>query len=60
MNVAARLCDKAADGQVLLNRRAHTDVEEQVRAEPVGSFELKGVRKPVEVFDLRGLAGTAG
>jgi class 3 adenylate cyclase len=57
VNVAARLCDKAADGQVLLNRRAHTDVEEQVRAEPVGSFELKGVRKPVEVFDLRGLAG---
>lgn len=59
VNVAARLCDKAADGQILLGRRAYEDVEAQVQVEPIGSFELKGVRKPVEVFDLRGLTGAA-
>lgn len=56
VNVAARLCDRAADGQVLLGRRAYDDVAAQVQAESVGSFELKGVRKSIEVFDLRGLA----
>jgi class 3 adenylate cyclase len=58
VNVAARLCDRAADGQILLGRRVCEDVEGQVQAEPVGSFELKGVRKPVAVYDLRGLAGS--
>jgi class 3 adenylate cyclase len=56
VNVAARLCDKAADGQILVSRRAYDDVDSQVRAEPAGSFELKGVRKPVEAFDLQDLA----
>jgi len=58
VNVAARLCDKAADGQILIGRRAYADVENKVEVEPIGSFEMKGVRKPVEVFDLRGLGGT--
>jgi class 3 adenylate cyclase len=59
VNVAARLCDKAADGQILLGRRAYGDVEAQVQVEPVGSFELKGVRKAVDVYDLRSLVGVA-
>lgn len=59
VNVAARLCDKAADGQVLMSRRAFDDVEGRIEAEAAGRFELKGVRKPVEVFDLRALAPTA-
>src|SRR3546814_11145174 len=42
VNVAARLCDKAADGQILLGRRACEDVEAQVQAEPIGSFEQIG------------------
>lgn len=56
VNVAARLCDKAADGQIFIARRAYDDIEGQVQAEAAGSFDLKGVRKAVEVFDLRGLS----
>ena len=59
VNVAARLCDKAADGQILLGQRAYEDVEDQAQAEPLGSFDLKGVRRPVAVYDLRGLTGSA-
>lgn len=59
VNVAARLCDKAADGQILLSRRAYDDVEAKVSAEPFGSLELKGVRKAVEVFALPGLGAQA-
>ncbi|WP_193367822.1 adenylate/guanylate cyclase domain-containing protein [Pelagibius marinus] len=58
VNVAARLCDTAAEGQILLSQRAHADVEGQVKAEAMGSFDLKGVRKPVGVYDLRGLVET--
>lgn len=60
VNVAARLCDKAADGQILLGQRAYEDVEAQVEAGPLGRFELKGVRQPVSVYDLRALTGSAG
>lgn len=58
VNIAARLCDTAADGEILLNQRAYADVETQVEAEAKGSVDLKGVRKAVEVYDLGGLAGT--
>jgi class 3 adenylate cyclase len=49
VNVAARLCDKAVDGQILLSQHAYVDVEPMVEAEPLGAFELKGVRNEVEI-----------
>lgn len=59
VNLAARLCHKAADDQILMSRRAFDDVEGRIEAAAAGKFELKGVRKPVEVFDLRALSPTA-
>lgn len=56
VNVAARLCDAATDGQILVSQRAYLDVEEQVRAEPLGSLKLKGFAKPVEIVSLEGLS----
>jgi class 3 adenylate cyclase len=54
VNIAARLCDRAADGQILMSQRAHVDVEPMVEAEPLGAFELKGVRNPVETYEVQG------
>lgn len=50
VNTAARLCDLAADGEILLSTRAWVAVEGQVRAESRGEVEIKGIREPVEVF----------
>jgi class 3 adenylate cyclase len=45
-NVASRLCDEAKPGQILISPRVLTKVENVVKVEPVGEFELKGIRRP--------------
>jgi class 3 adenylate cyclase len=52
VNVAARLCDRAEDGEILLGQRAFQDVEARVEVEPQGSAPLKGVATPVETYRL--------
>lgn len=55
VNLAARLCDKAEDGEILISPRAYTAVEEFVTAESAGEFELKGIKAPVEIFRVIGM-----
>ena len=50
VNLAARLCDQAQDGEILLSPRAHTAVEKDFAAVSVGELSLKGIHAPVEVF----------
>ncbi len=50
INLAARLCDEAQDGEILLSPRAHTAVEDEFSVESRGEISLKGIREPVEVF----------
>ena len=45
-NVASRLCDEAKPGQILISPRVLMAVEDAVKVEPVGEFELKGVGGP--------------
>ena len=59
VNIASRLCDKALDGQVLLTQRAYIDVESQVRADLVGTWQLKGVKDGIEVYSVLGLGESA-
>jgi len=51
-NLAARLCAKAAGGQVLADRKTMAKVDGKFAAEPVGELELKGFSQPVAVFSL--------
>jgi class 3 adenylate cyclase len=46
-NVASRLCDEAKPGQILISPRVLMKVENAVKVEPVGEFELKGIRRPL-------------
>jgi adenylate cyclase len=55
VNLAARLCSEARGGQILLSARALGHVEELVRAESVGSLQLKGFQAPVAAFNVIGL-----
>ena len=56
-NLAARLSDRAASGQVLLGQHAHASVESLVDAEPAGELELKGFGRPVTAYVVGGLLG---
>jgi class 3 adenylate cyclase/DNA-binding FrmR family transcriptional regulator len=53
-NVASRLCDEAKPGQILISPRVLTKVEDTVKVEPVGEFELKGIRRPLAAFNVVG------
>jgi GAF domain-containing protein len=51
-NVASRLCDEAKPGQILISPRVLTKVENTVKVEPVGEFELKGIRRPLAAYNV--------
>jgi adenylate cyclase len=58
-NLASRLADEAAAGQILITQRLHAEVEEHVEVEPVGEFTLRGFRRPVAAFNVVAVRKTA-
>ena len=51
-NLASRLADEAAAGQILIEQRLFAEVEDAVEVEPVGEFTLRGFRRPVVAFNV--------
>ena len=51
-NLASRLADEAAGGQVLITQRLYSEVEDAIEAVPAGEFALKGFSRPVPAFDV--------
>jgi adenylate cyclase len=51
-NLASRLADEAAAGQILMSQRLYAEVEDDVEVEPVGEFTLKGFGRPVAAFNV--------
>jgi adenylate cyclase len=51
-NVASRLCDEAKPGQILISPRVLMKIENVVKVEPVGEFELKGIRRPLAAYNV--------
>ena len=51
-NVASRLCDEAKPGQILISPRVMLAVDKAVTVEPVGEFELKGIRRPMAAYNV--------
>jgi class 3 adenylate cyclase len=54
--MASRLCSEARAGQVLVNQRGYSAVEDLVYGEPVGELTLKGFSRPVTAYNVVGLA----
>ena len=54
-NLAARLSDEAAGGQILVSQRLLAEVEENVEAEAMGEYTLKGFSKPLPAFNIVGV-----
>ena len=51
-NVASRLCDEAKPGQILISPRVLMAIEKDIAVEPVGDFELKGIRRPMTAYNV--------
>jgi len=58
-NLAARFSDEATGGQILVSQRLYADVEDDIDAEPVGAFALKGFPRPVPAFNVVALRAAA-
>jgi class 3 adenylate cyclase len=51
-NLASRLADEAAAGQVLIEQRLYAEVEDDVEVEPACEFTLSGFLRPVIAFNV--------
>lgn len=52
MNLAARLCGEAKGGEILLDQKTLSKIDELVVAEPLEALVLKGLSRPVSAFKL--------
>ena len=59
VNLAARLCGEAKDGQILASRRVGLAVEGVAEVRPAGDLTLKGIRDPVAAVEIVGPAPPA-
>jgi adenylate cyclase len=59
-NLASRLADEAAAGQILIAQRLYAEVEDSVEVEPVGEFTLRGFQRPVVAFNVIAIREPAG
>jgi class 3 adenylate cyclase len=55
VNLAARLCAEASDGQILIDAKVYAAVEDSVTVECIGELALKGFGRPIKAFNLAAL-----
>ena len=60
VNLAARLCDEAREGQILVSSRVHSAAEDLVETTSLGMLALKGFLKPVGVFSIERARASVG
>jgi class 3 adenylate cyclase len=53
-NLAARLCAEAKGGQILTDQKTMSRLEDGFAAEQFDEFQLKGLSRPVSVFNIVG------
>ena len=51
-NLAARLSDAAAGGEILISARVHAELDDGFQAQPVGELSLKGFHQPQGAYRL--------
>ncbi|MBV8455038.1 MAG: response regulator [Acetobacteraceae bacterium] len=51
-NLAARLCDAARDGQILVSQRIAAAVDQVVKLEQISDLSLKGLTRPGVVYQV--------
>ena len=60
MNLAARLCDEAKAGEILVSERVFSEVDGPVTTEPAGALTLKGFQRPVAAYTITGRDTASG
>lgn len=53
-NLTYRLCEEAGGGRILTNQKTLSTIEDFVQAEPVEKLQLKGIQRPISLFNILG------
>ena len=54
-NLAARLCGEAKGGQILIDQKTMSRLEDSFALEPLSELYLKGISRSVLAFNLLGV-----
>jgi class 3 adenylate cyclase len=60
VNLAARIQGCTAGGQVFVSTETHARIRDRAEVGPPVAVELKGIREPVTIYELRGFRGRGG
>ena len=52
VNLAARLCGEARDGQILIDGKVLSAIETVAETQPAGELTLKGLHRPIPAFNV--------
>jgi class 3 adenylate cyclase/PAS domain-containing protein len=52
VNLARRLQESAAPGQILLSRLAYQRVQKNIKARPLSPLQVEGINEPIEVYEV--------
>jgi adenylate cyclase len=55
VNLAARLCEEASDGRILIDGKVLSAIEAVAETQPAGELTLKGLHRPIPAFNVCGL-----
>jgi adenylate cyclase len=55
VNLAARLCGEARDGQILIDGKVLSAIEAVAETQPAGELTLKGLHRPIPAFNVSGV-----
>ncbi len=58
-NLAARLCQQAKAGEIILSQRVYAEVSETIEAEDLGELQLHGFARPARAYRWRGTPDAA-
>ena len=53
VNLAARLCEEAESGQILVTRRTLAEIEGFFEFDALGTRQFKGITRPQKIFNLK-------
>jgi adenylate cyclase len=55
VNLAARLCGEARNGQILIDGKVLSAIEAVAETQPAGELTLKGLHRPIPAFNVSGV-----
>jgi class 3 adenylate cyclase len=51
-NLAARLSGEAKGGQIIIDKKTYSKIDQLIEVQPLGDLALKGFSRPISAFNI--------